>query len=146
MHNLHVHVCVYAHACIVGMFHVSAFCYMSTCTKVYGRSEDAQFSCVTILGARGVLLGLVPSRGEAASTLVSAVLRTVPRQARNHVEHVALDKCSKHLVDMLSQHLPSLRGASLDVQHLSFKVDSHTKKTHAAQSYRPHFQINHGQV
>ena len=96
--------------------------------KVMGQRESQKHNWVTIVGMRGALLGIEPACGEAVTTMVSATMDAVPDQARQHVAHVASDVCSNKLSAALLAQLPGLRGVSLDVQHVSFKVDAHTKK------------------
>ena len=95
--------------------------------KVDGVKRTDSQNYVSIVGLHGAPLALVPKRGEATVTLMSAVESAVPAGARSQVEHVASDVSSPALFKDLHDLLPGLLYLSLDPLHICFTVDSHTK-------------------
>ena len=51
----------------------------------------------------------------------------IPSEAREQVEHVASDLCSRELDSVFRSIFPKYVGCSLDPMHLPYAVDSHTK-------------------
>ncbi len=95
--------------------------------KVTGQTRTERHTWTSIVGARGSPMGLVETYGESPAEVVRAMMKAIPEEARDQVEHVAVDACSKELWMQLSDVLPNLRAISLDPLHVCFMADSHSK-------------------
>lgn len=101
--------------------------------KVPGQDRNHKHSHITVIGTRGSPVWIEAKRGESPRTVADTLADAIPDVAREQVEHVASDACSRAFLRSMQSLFPNLQGCSLDALHLCFKVESLSKK-HRARS------------
>ncbi|CAE7235509.1 unnamed protein product, partial [Symbiodinium sp. KB8] len=89
-------------------------------------SSETIYRVITVRGATGAVVALLPSPSEKASFVAERLGQSLPPAALQQVEHVATDAPSGELFHELSAIMPSLKSLCLDPLHLAMKYEYST--------------------
>ena len=85
--------------------------------------KEACTRVVTLRGRSGAVLGMEPVHSESGADLRACLLKALPEEALQQVQHVATDNPSKQLLEDLRVACPKLTGVSLDPTHTAMKYE-----------------------